>query len=153
MNETAFAFEVGCTLCVQVTVIVAATFALQRWLGEARAGCRLWTACFLSILAFGNRKSALVRRSDRLVKLALRTDSKTLRHPTLAIGALIVLTILIQQIWLPTNAMASSRSDWSPWPTWTAKALHHSFDISVRDFEQFDERSQIHELLEDDSDD
>lgn len=98
-------------------------------------------------LAFGNQRSALVRRSDRLVKLAKQTKTSTRYQPIMAIAALIVLSATMQQIWIPTNAFASNRSRWSPWPSWTAKVLHNGFDIRVRDFEQFDQRTQLHELL------
>ncbi len=98
-------------------------------------------------LGFGNQNSALVRRSDRLVKLAKQTKSSTLRQPIMAMGALVVLSATIQQIWIPTNVFASNRSTWSPWPVWSAQVLHNGFDIHVRDFEQFDQRTQVHELL------
>ncbi|EMI16503.1 peptidase M56 BlaR1 [Rhodopirellula maiorica SM1] len=63
-----------------------------------------------------------------------------------ALAALILCTFVIQQVWLPTNAMASQRTHWSPWPTWTANALHQ-IDVNVRDFELFEERVQMHELV------
>ncbi|MEM1068749.1 MAG: peptidase M56 BlaR1, partial [Planctomycetota bacterium] len=57
--------------------------------------------------------------------------------------------VMIQQVWLPTNAMASRRGDWSPWPSWTAKSLHH-VGFKVRDFEPFEDRVQMRELIFDD---
>jgi hypothetical protein len=45
--------------------------------------------------------------------------------------------------------MASQRSGWSPWPRWTAAALHQ-INVDVRDFERFEERVQLHELLQPD---
>lgn len=101
-------------------------------------------------LAFGNRKSCLVKRSDRLVALAESdaTGPAGKVRSILLTGMLIVASAGISQVWLPTNAMASSRSRWSPWPTWTASVLH-SFDIHVRDFEPFDEQTAMHELLDD----
>lgn len=49
--DAKFAFEVGTTLCLQITVLIAATFGLQRWIRDARSGCRLWTASFVCIIA------------------------------------------------------------------------------------------------------
>ncbi len=100
-------------------------------------------------LAFGNRKSALVRRSDRLVKLAQQPPKVTRHRSACAFLGLVACAIFASQIWVPTNASASNRSKWSPWPAWSAKTLH-SFDVSVRDFEPFDERTPMHELLGDD---
>ena len=98
-------------------------------------------------LAFGNRKSTLIRRSDRLVKIAQRRPPTTRYRTTVAFTFLVLFAMLVNQAWLPTNVMASTRSHWSPWPTWTAKALH-TFNVSVRDFEFFDGRKEIHDLLE-----
>ncbi|WDQ15567.1 M56 family metallopeptidase [Rhodopirellula sp. P2] len=98
-------------------------------------------------LAFGNHPSALVQRSKRLVKAASHQAQPSKWHSTAALSALLICTAMVQQLWLPTNAMASQRSDWSPWPAWTANALHQ-FDVNVRDFERFEERVQMHELLQ-----
>lgn len=100
-------------------------------------------------LAFGNQKNALVLRSDRLVKLAEGKSPQSRWRQVLAIATLLLCAGLVQQIWLPTNAMASQRSDWSPWPSWTANALHQ-INVSVRDFELFEDRVQMHELLSED---
>jgi len=101
-------------------------------------------------LAFGNQQSALIRRSNRLVKLAESEQSPSRWKPMVAMATLLLCAGLIQQVWLPTNAMASQRSDWSPWPTWTAGALHQ-IDVQVRDFELFEDRVQMHELLYEDN--
>ncbi|TWU21165.1 Methicillin resistance mecR1 protein [Novipirellula galeiformis] len=105
------------------------------------------TAVPRGTLAFGNQKSTLIRRSERLVKIAQRPQQRPSKRPAIAIGALIVVGVLVQQVWLPTNARASSRSEWSPWPSWTAEALHNSFDLQLRDFERFENSLQMHELL------
>ncbi|QDS91496.1 Methicillin resistance mecR1 protein [Roseimaritima multifibrata] len=108
-----------------------------------RSAC---TAVPQGTLAFGNQKSALVRRCDRLVALAHnRVPSRQWRSMT-AIVVLLLSVVVVQQVWLPTNVMASSRSHWSPWPTWTANVLHQC-NIQVRDFELFEERVQLHELI------
>ncbi|MFU7557297.1 M56 family metallopeptidase [Roseiconus sp. JC912] len=102
-------------------------------------------------LGFGDSKSSLIRRSDRLVKLATASSKLTQwragrwRSSIASVG-LVIAALLIHQVWLPTNVLASSRSQWSPWPSWTANALHQA-DIQVRDFEAFDERVQLHEWL------
>lgn len=104
-----------------------------------------------SALAFGNRKSALVKRSDRLVQLA--TQPVPHQHSrwrgAVAVTLLLLAAGVASQVWLPTNAMASNRREWSPWPRWTASVLH-SLDIKVRDYEPFEERTAMHELLEHD---
>ncbi|MEM1068078.1 MAG: M56 family metallopeptidase, partial [Planctomycetota bacterium] len=48
--DTRFAFEVICALTVQVTILIATTFALQRWVNDSRTGSRLWTACFVCVI-------------------------------------------------------------------------------------------------------
>ncbi len=101
------------------------------------------------VLSFGRSKSALIRRSEKLVSVATRSANV---HPIRRVAALagLVLTFLvISQVWLPVNALASSRSHWSPWPTWSAEALH-DFGINVRDFESFDEDHGLHDFLHDD---
>ncbi len=100
-------------------------------------------------LAFGNRKSALIQRSDRLVQLANQTTPRQVSRwrGALAVMALVLTTVVVSQIWLPTNAMASNRRAWSPWPRWTASVLH-SLDVKVRDYEPFEQRTDLHELLE-----
>jgi hypothetical protein len=55
------------------------------------------------------------------------------------------MTIAVSQVWLPTDPMASSRSAYSPWPTWTAEVFH-LFGYKLRDYEQFDRRAQPYEL-------
>ncbi|TWU51367.1 M56 family metallopeptidase [Rubripirellula reticaptiva] len=101
------------------------------------------------VLSFGRSKSALIQRSDQLVTVARRgTDN----HGSAAIIGVVILAstiILTSQLWPPVNPLASTRSDWSPWPTWTAQSLH-DFGIHVRDFESFDEDHGMHDLLLDD---
>lgn len=104
-------------------------------------------------LAFGNRKSALIKRSDRLVRLASkRKDTNHDGQKFAAAGSwvsfalLIIAVVGISQCWLPVNASASNRNGWSPWPTWTAKALH-DIDIHVRDFEPFDEHTAMYKVF------
>ncbi|MDA8745706.1 M56 family metallopeptidase [Rubripirellula amarantea] len=97
-------------------------------------------------LAFGNQKSALIKRSDRIVHLATYPAEPKRVRTVMGTAGLIVGAILVSQVWLPTNATASTRSHWSPWPTWSATTLH-SFGVNARDFERFDERSDMHEWI------
>ncbi|WP_233148564.1 M56 family metallopeptidase, partial [Rhodopirellula sp. MGV] len=97
-------------------------------------------------IGFGNSKSCLVRRSERLVKLARVESTPPRWRHWFACGMLLVLSLLVHQIWLPTNAFASNRSTWSPWPSWTANALHQ-VDVKVRDFESFETRVHLHEWI------
>lgn len=104
-------------------------------------------------LAFGNRKSALIKRSNRLVRLAgKKNDATHDAQKSTAAGSFVSLTLLIiavvgiSQFWLPVNANASKRTGWSPWPTWTAKVLH-DIDIHVRDFEPFDEHTAMYKVF------
>lgn len=98
-------------------------------------------------LAFGNKKSALLRRSDRLVELARPTRPVDRIRVVVASAGLALVLVLAQQVWLPTNALASSRSKWSPWPTWTANICHDTLGVSVRDYESYEAGSQIHDWM------
>jgi hypothetical protein len=46
---------------------------------------------------------------------------------------------------VPLDPLSSSRSVWSPWPSWTAEMLH-CFGYTLRDYEPFDARVQLYEL-------
>ncbi|TWU48579.1 Regulatory protein BlaR1 [Rubripirellula tenax] len=101
------------------------------------------------VLSFGRSKSALVRRSEQLVTVAAHMQRSPGHRPKFAMLILITGTIGISQVWLPVNALASSRSKWSPWPTWSAETLH-DFGYPVRDFEKFDDDHGFHHLFQDD---
>jgi bla regulator protein blaR1 len=94
-------------------------------------------------LALGRSASQLQLRAFRLVHQ--QAPNKRLGR----VGYLcspVILGILLSQIWLPTNPLASPKSRWSAWPAWTASVLHE-FGIPARDFERFDPGTQLHELL------
>ncbi len=136
-------------LCDEVAAKTAGKFgAYLRTLAKVaeRCGSVSCTEVPKGTLAFGNQPSALVRRSNRLVELAEGERPQSRWRAIAAMAVLLLCAVLIQQVWLPTNAMASQRSDWSPWPTWTASALHE-VGVQVRDFELFEDRVQMHELL------
>lgn len=139
--------------CDEVAARAAGKFApYLRTLAMVADRCRSipCTGSPRGALAFGNRPSVLMRRCHRLVQLAEGGKRLSPWRSGVAIAALLIFTGLIQQLWLPTNAMASQRSGWSPWPRWTAAALHQ-LEIQVRDFESFEERVQLHELLVEDA--
>lgn len=136
-------------LCDEVAARTVGKFgAYLRTLAEVaeRCGSVSCTDVPKGTLAFGNQASALIRRSNRLVELASSQSTPSRWRPSVAMFALLLCAVLVQQVWLPTNAMASQRSDWSPWPAWTAETLNE-FGIHVRDFELFEDRVQMHELL------
>ncbi|WP_182864606.1 M56 family metallopeptidase [Rhodopirellula sp. JC639] len=103
-------------------------------------------------LAFGRRKSAIIRRTERLLAQSESTCDRSSSHArlrgSLAIGSLLLVVLLASQLWLPVNLLASSRARLSPWPTWSAEVLH-DFGVSVRDYERFDARHDLNELQRD----
>ncbi|TWU35670.1 Regulatory protein BlaR1 [Novipirellula aureliae] len=139
-------------LCDEVAAKTAGKFsAYLRTLAKVAERCSgvSCTNAPEGTLAFGNQPSALIRRSNRLVKLAESEKPQSRWRPIAAMAGLLLCTAIMQQIWLPTNAMASQRSDWSPWPTWTAGVLHQA-NLHVRDFEMFEDGVHMHELLYED---
>lgn len=96
------------------------------------------------LLTIGRSAGEVRRRAERLVQ-TLKTDTPALGfRPTLGV---VLVAVIASQLWLPTNPLNSTRSRRSPWPTWSAAALH-ALDVSVVDFQPFDERTQLHELRE-----
>ena len=94
-------------------------------------------------LMLGRTQSELKVRAQRLVFQVDRPRRASLWAP-----ALVCLTALVvSQMWLPTNPVASRHTVYSPWPNWTATAAH-AFGVKLRDFETFDSELQIDELLE-----
>ncbi len=98
-----------------------------------------------SVMPIGRSPSELKRRAKRLVAAVSRPAPRWGLAP---VAGLLVAAALASQVWLPTNPLASPTTRTSPWPSWSAAALH-AFDVNVRDFERFDARLQLHELLED----
>ncbi len=98
------------------------------------------------VLAFGRRRSAIAKRTEKLVRLAEMQTRFSGRRQSLSLAGLLLVALIATQAWLPVNVLASSRSRWSPWPKWSARVLH-DFGISARDFEPFDERFALHDLL------
>ena len=96
-------------------------------------------------LAIGRSKMELATRARRL---ANQPDDPCRTASWRSVTVLLLAAIVCSQIWLPTNPLASTRSRWSPWPTWSAATLH-AFNVSARDYERFDHRTELHEWLED----
>jgi bla regulator protein BlaR1 len=81
-----------------------------------------------------------LRGAPSLIQLRAQriADGKWARPPRrrgrLACAALAATATACSLVWLPVNALASTRSHWSPWPKWTASALHE-LGVSARDYE------------------
>jgi beta-lactamase regulating signal transducer with metallopeptidase domain len=103
------------------------------------------------MLAFGIGAGIVASRARRLARQARCGDASesSLRLRRTLLPALAACAVLALFLRLPVDVLASPRSAWSPWPTWSASLLH-DFDIPVRDFELYDSRSRIQELAEDD---
>jgi bla regulator protein blaR1 len=104
-----------------------------------------------SAVGFGRSTSEIILRARRLVDLA-RLDPSQANGARIgcksAISLLLGFTILTSLIWIPSDPLASPRSIWSPWPNWSARAAH-CFGWNLRDYEQYDRRSQLFEILRD----
>jgi len=100
-------------------------------------------------LAFVRGKSVIAKRARRLVQLAQsnRPGDRQLASSFTASISLVTAAVLIAFVWLPVNVSASPHGNWSPWPAWTAGVLH-DFGISARDYEVYDHRFELRELLE-----
>ncbi len=100
-------------------------------------------------LAFGRRPGIVARRASRLVQFARGrlAPMRSRLTPMLAGSCLIAVGCLSMGVWLPVNALASSRTNWSPWPTWTSDILH-DFGIHARDFEVYDRNTRLQEIVE-----
>jgi len=102
-----------------------------------------------SAIAFGRTPSEIALRARRLVEMSKGTNQTERRGRLGKRGAtclLAVLTCLLCLVWIPTDPLASTRSVWSPWPKWTANTLH-CFGINLRDYEQYDRRTQAYEIM------
>ncbi|MCA9007924.1 MAG: M56 family metallopeptidase, partial [Planctomycetaceae bacterium] len=99
-------------------------------------------------LAFGRGKSIIAHRARRLTEIA---RNHRISRPFEISGlkaccSLVFTAVLIGMIWLPVDVLASPRANWSPWPTWTAGALH-DFGFSPNDFDVYSRHTELHELL------
>lgn len=101
--------------------------------------------CSSGQLGIARSTSELKVRAQRL---ASPRPSRGGRIASLAPAIVVIAALFTSQIWLPTNPLASPKSYFSPWPVWSAAALH-TFDVSVRDFDQFDARLQVYDMMAD----
>lgn len=103
------------------------------------------------MLAFGIGAGIVARRARRLAQWAQHsaTSTRSTWQGRTLLPALAGCALVAVFLRLPVDVLASPRSGWSPWPTWSASLLH-DFDIPVRDFETYDSRSRIQELAEED---
>jgi bla regulator protein blaR1 len=83
-------------------------------------------------LSFAGQESLLKRRANLLADSFERPiRSKPIWQPILAF----LLTVVVcGAIWFPVNPRASRRSEWSPWPQWSARTLE-AVGLPVRDYE------------------
>lgn len=108
-------------------------------------------------LSLIRNRCEMAERARRLVKIAqqtpdestgAQTSSRKVVFGTTKIAVAGVLSPAV--LWLPINAAASPGSHWSPWPSWTAAVLK-DVGINARDFEVYDHRYALNELLQEES--
>ena len=102
-----------------------------------------------SAIGFVRSPSEIVLRARRLVELATSSQQAGGRlkiGKKMATAIVFSTACLLSLVSIPSDPLASSRSNWSPWPKWTAKSLH-CFGCSLRDYEEFDRHTQIYELM------
>jgi beta-lactamase regulating signal transducer with metallopeptidase domain len=99
-------------------------------------------------IGFVKTPSEISLRARRLAELAKKPAPKNNSgriHRRAATCILLEVTCLLYFVCLPLDSLASPRSVWSPWPSWTASSLH-CFSWNLRDYEQFDRRVQPFEI-------
>lgn len=102
-------------------------------------------------LTFGRRRGEIAQRAARLTVKARRafwTTKLATNAGAVPLILLVVFSLAVSFIWIPADVLKSSRSHWSAWPTWTASALNAA-GLPVRDYDVYDTRSQLYELMED----
>jgi hypothetical protein len=98
-----------------------------------------------SRLALGRSVSEVRIRAARLVA---RHNGVHLSRRLPVVAATLLTAFVASFLWLPIDPLTSSRGTFSPWPTWSAAALH-ALDMPVQDYQPFDTRTKTHELAED----
>jgi len=99
-------------------------------------------------IGFSRSPSEIVMRARRLVELAKnppRSGRTRVGGCRAASAAVLTATCIIGLVWIPSDPLASPRSVWSPWPKWTATALH-CLGCNLRDYEPFERRTRVFEL-------
>lgn len=98
-------------------------------------------------LALRRDENILAQRARRLAQRARREPPSA--PPRRWMGwAVLSATVAASLAWIPLDVLGSTRSVWSPWPTWTASVLH-DVGIVVRDYEVYDRPLQLQDRLED----
>jgi beta-lactamase regulating signal transducer with metallopeptidase domain len=83
-------------------------------------------------LALLGSRSEIQERVKRLVERTWEQIQPARQWSQMSNQLLVAASCLL--VWIPLDPASSSRSMWSPWPEWTAVALH-AMGISVRDYE------------------
>ncbi len=95
-------------------------------------------------LSFHGNHSLIRLRVERLIQVDHAQEFN--RHRSgLGLLGLVGSALLMTGLWLPVDVAASSRSLWSPWPSWSASALYE-VGIPARDYEIDGHRLRPHEL-------
>jgi beta-lactamase regulating signal transducer with metallopeptidase domain len=81
-------------------------------------------------LGFLGSSSLLAERANLLTDHAETATRSTWRLTALCLFAVATWAL----VWLPVNPTASRRARWSPWPSWSARAIE-SIGLAVRDYE------------------
>jgi beta-lactamase regulating signal transducer with metallopeptidase domain len=145
-RQAALAREFACDEAVAASRFEIADY-LRTLLAVVEQSQTMSDACGQT-LNFGAGSSVIACRARRLVELA-RSPARTERRRIAAcrIATLVLCGFACTAAWLPVDSLASSRSMWSPWPSWSA-ALATDLGIAARDYEMYDRRTQLYELRE-----
>ncbi|HEY4311413.1 MAG TPA: M56 family metallopeptidase [Pirellulales bacterium] len=120
--------------CDQLAAPTAETAAalLRSMLRLAELGCGPARSS-LANAATGTSASLLAERARKLSQSVVAPVDSA-RRTGFPLAPAIVAVAAVLLLWIPMDVCASSRSLWSPWPVWSARALQ-SLGISARDYE------------------
>jgi beta-lactamase regulating signal transducer with metallopeptidase domain len=93
-------------------------------------------------IGFLGSSSLLGRRANLLVASFDKPVAPIARWRSILVFGLALVGCVL--VWLPVNPRASRRSDWSPWPRWSAQTLD-ALGMPVRDYEIDGHRLDGHE--------
>ena len=110
----------------------SAAALLRSLLRLAQLDCRL-TPSSLASAATGASPSVLAERARRLSGANVARSHGHARLNWTLVPVLISCAA-VTMLWVPIDFGASTRSLWSPWPSWSARALQ-SVGITARDYE------------------
>ena len=101
-------------------------------------------------LAFGRGKASVTRRAIRLTALAQTgrqsSESSSRFERVLPLG-IVAAGVGVALLWLPIDVLASPRTAFSPWPTWSSATLR-SIGVHARDYEPYATRTRLRETIE-----